>query len=80
MEEEWISLNEYCRRFQMGPDKVKQMITQKEVEFFVTEKGYYKIKVGGDMVSREVFEQEKQRRIEAETTLNLLKNILIKDV
>lgn len=77
MEEEWISLNEYCRRFQMGPDKVKQMITQKEVEFFVTEKGYYKIKVGGDTVSRAVFEQEKQRRIEAETTLNLLKNILI---
>lgn len=47
-----------------------------EVEYRKTDGGRYKIKVGGNAVSMEVYEKEKERRIQAETKLNLLKTIL----
>lgn len=75
--EEYISLNEYARRYKMGTQQVKYMCEQGQLEYRKTEKGYYKIKVGGNTVSKEVYEQEKERRIRAETTLQLLQNILV---
>lgn len=77
MEEEWISLNEFMRRKKIGYEVAIQMIEDHEVEFKKTAGGRYKIKVGGNAVSRELYEQEKEKRIQAETTLNLLKQILV---
>ena len=76
--EEWISLNEYCSRYKMAPEQAKKMISEKQIDYFKTDKGYYKIKVGGDTVSKTIYEEEKKRRIEAENTIDLLKRILIK--
>ena len=43
--EEWISLNEYMRRYKTGYEAVKKMIANKEVECRMTPGGYYKIRV-----------------------------------
>ena len=64
MEEEWISLNEYMTRFHIGHKEVKRMIDNKELEYKKTEGGHYKIKVGGNSVSREIYEKEKEKRRE----------------
>lgn len=52
------------------------MIENNELEYKKTEGGHYRIKVGGNSVSREIYEKEKEKRIQAETKLNLLKKIL----
>jgi hypothetical protein len=73
---EWISLNEYCRRYKMSNATVKHLIYTGELEAVQTESGYYKIRVGGDTVSRTDYEREKEKRIQAETKLeNILKII-----
>lgn len=77
MEPEWISLNEFMRRNHIGYEVALQMIHEKEVEYRKTDGGRYKIKVGGDMVSRNLYEIEKERRVAAETKLQLLTNILV---
>lgn len=74
--EEWISLTEYMKRFHTGFKEVKRMIKNNELEYKQTDGGHFKIKVGGDTVSREMYEQEKEKRIKAEEKLNLLKKIL----
>ena len=43
----------------------------------MTEGGYYKIATDSDSVPKEQFEKEKKKRIEAETTIQLLQKILI---
>ena len=75
--EEWISLNEFMKRYRVGYEVALKMIHNNEVECKKTAGGRYKIKVGGDTVSRELYEKEKQKRIEAETTLNLLRQVLV---
>lgn len=78
--EEWISLNEYMTRFHIGHKEVKRMIDNNELEYKQTEGGHYKIKVGGNSVSREIYEKEKEKRVRAETKLQLLKKILGEEV
>ena len=78
--EEWISLNEYMRRFKTGYNEVKRKIHNGELEYDLTEGGHYRIKVGGNTVSKEMYEKEKERRIQAETKLKVLKNILVEEV
>ena len=77
--EEWISLNEYMKRYKMGYSAVLNLINEGSVEHIKTEGGHYKIKVGGNSVSKEMYELEKEKRIQAETKLELLKKILEKD-
>ena len=77
MEEQWISLNAFMKMRKIGYDTAIEMIENKEVESSKTPGGRYKIKVGGNSVSRELYEQEKEKRIQAETKLNLLKQILV---
>lgn len=43
----------------------------------MTQGGYYKIATDSDSVPIELFEEEKKKRIEAETTLQLLQKILL---
>ena len=80
MEEEWISMAEYMERYGLGYKTVKNMIYKKEIEVRETPGGQYRIRVSKDNVSREVYEAEKERRIQAETKLNLLKELILKEV
>lgn len=74
--EEWISMAAYMKRFHIGYAELKRMIYNKEVESRKTEGGQYRIKVGGNNVSIEMYEKEKEKRIQAETTLQLVRKIL----
>lgn len=78
--EEWISLSEYMKRRKIGYNVALQLLYNKEVEYIKTEGGQYKIKVGGDSISKEMYEREKELRIKAETKLELLKKILNEEV
>lgn len=77
MQEQWISLQEFMRKMKIGKEVAFQMLNNGDYEYKKTDGGRYKIKVGGDTVSKELYEKEMQRRIEAETKLNLLRNILV---
>lgn len=77
MLEEWISLQEFMKRKKIGKEVAFQLLHSGKYEYEKTDGGRYKIKVGGDTVSKELYEKEMQRRIEAETKLNLLRNILV---
>lgn len=76
MEQEWISLNEFKRRNNVGYETVLKMMHEGQIEGKKIG-GRYKIRVGGDTVPRELYEEEHNKRIEAETTLKLLQNILL---
>lgn len=75
--EQWISLNQFMKQYNVGHDVALQMIHNGEIECKKTDGGRYKIKIGGNTVSRELYEKEKQKRIEAETTLSLLRQVLV---
>lgn len=73
----WFSATEYARQTKLGVEKVKQFIRDGKLEGEQTEDGYWKVKVYNDeCVYKEVFEEEHQKRVEAETTLKNIKNIL----
>lgn len=73
----WISASEYSRQTGLGIEIVKQFILAGKIEGEQTKDGFWKIKVyNNDCVSKEVFDKEHQKRIEAETTLKTLQNIL----
>ena len=80
MDEEWISLQEFMRRKKIGKDVAFQLLASGKYEYEKTEGGRYKIKIGGDTINKELYEKEKERRIQAETTLELVKNLLNKGV
>lgn len=74
----WISATEYAKQTGLGPEKVKQFIRAGKLEGEQTEDGYWKVKVyKDDSVSKKVFEEEHNKRIKAETTIELLQNILL---
>lgn len=78
----WVSATEYARQTGLGVEKVKQFIRDGKLEGEQTEDGYWKVKVyNNDCVSKEVFDEEHQKRIEAETTLkntqNMLKEVIL---
>lgn len=75
--EEWISLNEFMRRYKFGYDVALQMIHEGKVDYQKTEGGRYKIRVGGDTVSRELYERTLERAIKAETMLHNIKAVLV---
>ena len=76
----YISAEEYAKRSGLSPKKVKDMCKVGKLDFYMTEGGYYKIKEDdNNSVSKDLYEKEKERRIKAETTLELVKNILNKE-
>ncbi|MEI3355717.1 MAG: hypothetical protein V8R81_01290 [Clostridia bacterium] len=79
MEEQWISLNAFMKMRRIGYDTAIEMIENKEVESSKTPGGRYKIKIGGNTVSKEMYDQAIERAIQAETKLNVLKSILEKE-
>lgn len=74
--EEWISQREYCKRNKVNPDTVKKMIYDGKLEAITTNGGHIKIKVGGDTVSRAMYEKLLERCLIAETQLNNIKLIV----
>lgn len=74
--EEWISLNEFMRRYKMGYEAVLKLIYEKKVDAQKVG-SRYKIRVGGDTVSRELYEKTLERAIKAETLLENIKAVLI---
>lgn len=76
----YVSAEEYSRQSGMGVEAVKKLCRNGELEHYMTEGGYYKIKVDGDSVSRKTYEELQKRCVEAETTLALLKSVLLEGV
>jgi len=73
----WLSATEYARQTGLGVEKVKQFIRAGKLEGEQTEDGYWKVKVyNEECVSKEVFAEEHQKRVEVETTLKTIQNIL----
>ena len=75
MPEEWISLNEYSKRYHMHHDQVKKLIAEGKVDYFLTEGGYYKIKVGGTTDSKREEELLKENA-ELKATIRNMQSIL----
>lgn len=75
--EEWISLNEFMRRYKFGYDVALQMIHEGKVDYQKTEGGRYKIRVGGDTVSRELYENAIKENAELKANIRNLKAILL---
>lgn len=76
-EKDWISLKEFMKINKIGYEVAMQMIADKKIDVVKTPGGRYKIRAGGETVSKEMYEREKEKRIQAETKLNLLKQILV---
>lgn len=73
----YISAEEYSRQSGLGVEEVKRQCRIGEIKCLRTEGGYYKIPVyDEDVVSKELYEEEHQAKIELETKLNLLKQVL----
>ena len=53
-DEEWISLQEFMRRKKIGKEVAFQLLASGKYEYEKTEGGHYKIKIGGETVSREL--------------------------
>ena len=73
----YVSAEEYSRQSGIGVEEVKRLCKTNQLKHFMTEGGYYKIAIDNDSISKEQFEEEKRKRIEAETTLQLLEKILL---
>lgn len=71
---ELLTRNQFMKRYNLGYDKVQKMIANKEVDYLETAD---RIRIDENMVSVDLFNEERKKRIEAETKLELLKNILI---
>ena len=76
-DEKWISLNKFMEMKHVGYEEALKILDSGKYEYEKSEGGRYRIKIEGNTVSREMFEKERKKRIEAETTLKLMKNILI---
>ena len=76
MQEEYITVNSYMKRFKLGYATVMNMIQTNQVEYVKTSNDKYRIKIGGDTVSRVLYEEEHKKRIEAENTLKNIMAIL----
>lgn len=74
--EEWISLQEFMRRKKIGQEVAYQLLKSGKYEYEMTEGGRYKIKVGGDTVSRQLYEETLQRAVKAETKLENIQAVL----
>lgn len=71
---ELLTRNQYMKRYNIGYEKLQKMIANKEVDYL---KEAERIRIDENTVSMELFNEERQRRIEAETKIELLKNILL---
>lgn len=79
MDDKWISMAAYMRMYNLGYETVKNMIYNGDIEAKKTQGGQYRIRVGKDIVSKEVYEAEKERRIKAEAKIEMLKSLILQE-
>lgn len=73
----YISAEEYSRQSGLGVEEVKRQCREGKIKCLRTEGGYYKIPIYDDnVVPKELYDEEQEARIRAETKLELLQNIL----
>ena len=73
--EEWISLNEFMRRYKMGYEAVLKLIHKGKIDAQRVG-SRYKIRVGGDTVSRDQYEKVLERANKAEAIVDALRAVL----
>lgn len=73
----YISAEAYSKTSGIGVEEVKRLCRTNQLKHFITKGGHYKVAVDDDSVPIETFEEEKRKRIEAETKLEMLKKILV---
>ena len=73
----YISAEAYSRQSGIGVEEVKRLCRTNQLKHFMTEGGYYKIAEDDDSVPIEKYQEEKRKRIEAETKLEMLRKILV---
>lgn len=75
----YVSAEEYSRQSGMGVEQVKKLCRNGELEHYMTEGGYYKIKVDSDSVSIDKYQavKEENTRLKTiiETILNTVKQV-----
>ncbi len=71
---ELLTRNQYMKRYNVGYQKLQKMIASKEVDYLPEAD---RIRIDENTVRIELYEEEKARRISAETTIKLLQNILL---
>ena len=74
--EEWVSQKEYCKRYKVNPDTVKKLIHEGKLEAIMTQGGQYRIRIGGDTVSREKYEKLYSDYVELKTLLNNVRTLV----
>ncbi len=73
----YVSAEEYSRQSGLGVEEVKKQCRNGKIKCLITDGGYYKIPIyNDDVIPKEIFEEEHQARIKAETKLSLLKQVL----
>lgn len=75
----YVSAEEYARQSGMGVQQVKKLCRNGELEHYMTEGGYYKIKVDSDSVPIKKYQEVKDENIRLkailETVLNTVKQV-----
>ncbi len=75
----YVSAEEYSRQSGIGVEQVKKLCRNGELEHYMTEGGYYKIKVDSDSVSIKKYQEVKDENIRLkailETVLNTVKQV-----
>ena len=71
---ELLTKNQYKKRFNIGDDKLKKMIANKEVDYLATAD---RIRIDENTVSIELYNEERAKRVKAETKLQMMQQILV---
>ena len=70
----YVSAEEYSRQSGMGVEQVKKLCRSGELEHYMTQGGYYKIKVDSDSVPIEKYIEVKQENSRLKTVLETIIN------
>ena len=73
----YISAEAYSKQSGIGVEEVKRLCRTNQLKHYMTEGGHYKIAEDDDSVPIETYQEEKRKRIEAETKLEMLRKILV---
>ena len=70
----YVSAEEYSRQSGIGVEQVKKLCRNGELEYYMTEGGYYKIRVDSDSVPIEKYEKVKEENTRLKTILETILN------
>lgn len=70
----YVSAEEYSRQSGMGVEQVKKLCRSGDLEHYMTDGGYYKIKVDSDSVPIEKYIQVKEENSRLKTVIETIAN------